>query len=344
MAVAADPRESIIVWTEEERRYLRRLLSHDFLSSTEEIRRALTVRRMNGAGAGAARKPAGEFRILVLGAKGTGKTSLLTRVSAGIPIFLIYLLQVPLRYHQWGILRLVLPKSSAGRTTSYQADRPLPPPQICHNRLPTADSTSPDTETPRNYRTTVDIDSQPYTFDALELPSQNLWRDDLIQQAIGITDAALLLYSTSDPPSLGLARGLAELISDTVISANREYSILLAGNKSDAGETERVVAYSEGSRVAGGFGIKTSFMEVSAVSGDQAGLVLPRLGRDVLLLRGIREQRREYAEKVRREAGEGGLGGGTGQGRVGSVRKKEKAGLWKRISRPFFTRREVVQN
>lgn len=71
--------ESIIVWTDEERRYLRRLLSHDFLSSNDELRRALTNGRMNGA---PAKKPVGEFRILVIGAKGTGKTSLLTRVSA----------------------------------------------------------------------------------------------------------------------------------------------------------------------------------------------------------------------------------------------------------------------
>ncbi|SPN97275.1 uncharacterized protein DNG_00789 [Cephalotrichum gorgonifer] len=290
MAVArgADSPESIIVWTEEEKRYLRRMLSLDFLSSGEEIRRALTVRRMNGAGLGAARKPAGEFRILVLGAKGTGKTSLLTR--------------------------------------------------ICHNRFPNPDPTG--VEAPQSYRTTADIDSQLYTFDVLELPSQNLWRNDLVQQAIGITDAALLLYSTSDLPSLHLARGLADLIAETVITSNREYSILLAGNKSDAGAEERTVAYSEGSRVAGAFAIKTSFMEVSAVSGDQAGLVLPKLGRDVLLLRGISEQRREYAEKVRREAELATQGAAQGQ-QVAGVRKK--LGLWKRISRPFFLRREVAQ-
>lgn len=73
--------ESIIVWTEEEKRYLRRLLSHDFLSSSDELRRARTNRHMNGA---PAKKPVAEFRILVIGAKGTGKTSLLTRVSTAL--------------------------------------------------------------------------------------------------------------------------------------------------------------------------------------------------------------------------------------------------------------------
>ena len=80
MARPADSHESIIVWTDEEKRYLRRLLSHDFLSSSDEIRRALTTRRMN-MGPSVAKKPVGEFRLLVIGAKGTGKTSLLSRVS-----------------------------------------------------------------------------------------------------------------------------------------------------------------------------------------------------------------------------------------------------------------------
>lgn len=87
--------------------------------------------------------------------------------------------------------------------------------------------------------------------------------------------------------------------------------------------------------MAGGFQIKTGFMEVSAVSGDQTGLVLPNLGKDVLLLRTIREQRREYAEKVKREAEEAARG-------VATVRKK--GGLWKRFSRGLFMRREVAQN
>lgn len=204
-------------------------------------------------------------------------------------------------------------------------------PQIFQNRQPTPDPDA--TVTSQTYRTTADIDSQPYTFDALELPSTHLWRDDLIQQAVAITDAALLLYSTSDPPSLRLAQGLAELVSDTVIAANREYSILLAGAKSDLPDAERRIAYSDAAKIAGGFPIKTSFMEVSAVSGDQAALVLPRLGRDVLLLRGIREQRREYAEKVKREAEEA---------REAAVRKRR--GLWKRLSRGLFMRREVAQN
>lgn len=71
------------------------------------------------------------------------------------------------------------------------------------------------------------------------------------------------------------------------------------------------------------------------MSGDQTGLVLPNLGKDVLLLRSIREQRREYAEKVKREAEEAARG-------VATVRKK--GGLWKRLSRGLFMRREVAQN
>ena len=81
------------MWTEEEKRYLRALMRHDFLETgaTEELRRALTVRRLNAGNGPTSPKnrirnndskpPVGEFRVLVIGAKGVGKTSILTRVG-----------------------------------------------------------------------------------------------------------------------------------------------------------------------------------------------------------------------------------------------------------------------
>ena len=82
MPRAVTSRESIIVWTDEERRYLRRLLSHDFSPSSDEARRTPLGDRT----AQDDRKPAGEFKVLVLGAKGTGKTSVLTRVSLALSL------------------------------------------------------------------------------------------------------------------------------------------------------------------------------------------------------------------------------------------------------------------
>lgn len=72
--------DSIILWTEEEARYLRAVLSWETLrirdsqlglSLENSVRRKPEVNR---------RPPVGEFRILVIGAKWTGKTSILTRV------------------------------------------------------------------------------------------------------------------------------------------------------------------------------------------------------------------------------------------------------------------------
>lgn len=181
---------------------------------------------------------------------------------------------------------------------------------------------------PRARRTTADVDSSPYTFTLHDIPAANLWRDDLIHQSIAATDAALLLYSISDPASLRIAEGLAELISDAAAASGRPYAVLLAGSKSDL--DERRVAYSEGGRVAGrvvaGFGVRASFMEVSALEGRVAGL-LPRIGADVLYARGVCEQRRAFEESVRREE------------EARRRRDVGKRGLWERFSRGFFVRR-----
>lgn len=152
-----------------------------------------------------------------------------------------------------------------------------------------------------------------------------------MHQSVAATDAALLLYSISDPPSLRLAQGLAERIVQSATASGRPYAVLLAGNKSDL--DERRVDYIDGSRVAarivGGVGVRTSFMEVSAVEGQVGGL-LPRIGADVIYARGLCEQRREFEELARREE---------------ERRRKRvsgKRGLWARFSRVLFVRRVVA--
>jgi len=183
------------------------------------------------------------------------------------------------------------------------------------------------------------------------MPSKHLWRDDLVQQAINITEAAILVYDVTDPDSLRLARGLHELIRDTISggpttmatgqpsnsttspnnAAAREYALLLVGNKSDD-EAARRIAYSDGSKVATSFHVKTSFMEVSARTGDQITLLFPKIAREILTLRSMNQQRKEFAEKMERMRVE-----------AQEMQAKRKQGLWKRLSRPFFLRREVAQ-
>lgn len=66
-----------IVWSEEESNYLRALLAWE-----EPIPDSVLNRRLGEARSKPAerKRPVDEFRVLVVGAKGTGKTSILTRV------------------------------------------------------------------------------------------------------------------------------------------------------------------------------------------------------------------------------------------------------------------------
>ena len=192
------------------------------------------------------------------------------------------------------------------------------------------------------------------------MPSKHLWRDDLVQQAINITEAAIVVYDVTDPDSLRLARGLHELIRDTISGAPaiagpsnpsagqqpgmgygngangattngaREYALFLVGNKSEA--ESRRIAYSDGSKVATSWHVKTTFMEVSAKTGDQITLLFPKIGKEILTLRSINQQRKEFAEKMERMKVE-----------AQEMQAKRKQGLWRRLSRSFFARREVAQ-
>jgi hypothetical protein len=69
-----------VVWNEEETRFLRAVMSSEFLRTGENKQKTQaspprTKARENE------KPPVGEFRVLVIGAKGVGKTSILTRVS-----------------------------------------------------------------------------------------------------------------------------------------------------------------------------------------------------------------------------------------------------------------------
>ena len=60
-----------LIFSDEEARYVQAMLTWD---PDEMMHRAAEAEARRN-------KPAGEFRILVIGAKGTGKSSILTRVS-----------------------------------------------------------------------------------------------------------------------------------------------------------------------------------------------------------------------------------------------------------------------
>jgi GTPase SAR1 family protein len=80
---SAPPKVDSLVFTQEETDFLKAVLSWQTPTPQEiEKRRRTALRDMTAPKLAMNNKPpVGEFRILVIGAKGTGKTSILTRVS-----------------------------------------------------------------------------------------------------------------------------------------------------------------------------------------------------------------------------------------------------------------------
>ena len=101
--------------------------------------------------------------------------------------------------------------------------------------------------------------------DALEMPSKHLLSNPMLEQALGITEAAVLIYDVRDPASLRLVEGIADFMresishtSSTSTSAGREYALMLVGNKSDVDDEERAVPWAQGSKAAAAIRIPSS--------------------------------------------------------------------------------------
>lgn len=161
----------------------------------------------------------------------------------------------------------------------------------------------------------------------------------MLEQALAITEAAVLVYDVRDAESLTLARGLADFVRDYISAgagARRDYyGLMLVGNKSDADDEERQVSWAEGSKTAAGFRLPSSpgggcaFVEVSAKTGDNVDKVFPSLAREIVKLRRLGEQRREQAERAARLA----------QMQVAApVSPLKRRGLWRSLTTPFFKR------
>jgi hypothetical protein len=142
----------------------------------------------------------------------------------------------------------------------------------------------------------MQIEDQLYTVDALEFPSKNLSSDPSLMHAIDITEGAILIYDIKSRDSLKLVAGIQELIRDSI--GIREYGVLLVGNKSDCEDEEREIPWAEGHKSATAFQIRCPFMETSAKTGDNVDKIFPELGREILKLRWLIQQRKEHAERL----------------------------------------------
>ncbi|KXX81789.1 Ras-related and estrogen-regulated growth inhibitor-like protein [Madurella mycetomatis] len=335
------------VWTPEEAKYLKAVLRWQAsASSDDEKRRQLgttaeedAARRRQQQGQ---EKPAGEFRVLVVGGRGTGKTAILTRFGQGTfrgegeP---------PDPFYERGC-RHPITLDSSGITT------PIPPP------------TNPKEARSQQH-------SQTYMVDALEMPSKQLLSNPMLEQALNITEAAVLVYDVRDEASLRLARGLADFMrehfscSPSTPNGNtsggtpkpsnnlRPYALILVGNKADpetqagadSDEREREVTWAEGSKAAaamlmpmpgGGSASGVPFLEVSAKTGENVDQIFPAVGREILRLKRLALQRREQAERAMKLIQEA-RGVGDKSGEVGA--RKGKFGLWRSL---FVGRRQAA--
>lgn len=86
--------------------------------------------------------------------------------------------------------------------------------------------------------------------DALEMPSRHLLSNPMLEQALAMTDAAVLVYDVRDEASFRLARGLADFVREYFSSSPfatpnmnnnndaprhpRPYALVLVGNKADS--------------------------------------------------------------------------------------------------------------
>ncbi|KAH6631031.1 hypothetical protein B0J18DRAFT_455135 [Chaetomium sp. MPI-SDFR-AT-0129] len=213
-----------LVWSAEEAKYLQAIFRWQETtgpSEDERRRRHEEERRRLEE-----QKPAGEFRVLVIGGKGTGKTAVLTRFGQGV---FHGESQPPDPFYERGCrhpISLDVPVAKSTTTTTA-----LPPSATsAHLQWPKNAGITPASKTQPNlslngrHNTINQIKpsspqhpqtrKETYIIDALEMPSHHLLSNPMLAQALSITEAAVLLYSVRDEASLRLATGLAEFMRE----------------------------------------------------------------------------------------------------------------------------------
>ncbi|EAQ92411.1 predicted protein [Chaetomium globosum CBS 148.51] len=225
-----------LVWSPEEAKYLKAIFHWQEAEPSLEEERRRRQAEEDERKRQEERKPAGEFRVLVIGGRGTGKTAILTRsIQFGEGTFHGETLP-PDPFYEGGCRHPItleietpaLPTSATAHalTSSTTATNPTPrgttikshPHPHINSPQPTRLYKQPPHSHNHNQQQHQQqppkTHSQTYLIDALEMPTAHLPSNPLLAQALSITEAAVLVYSVRDPASLQLARGLAEFMRE----------------------------------------------------------------------------------------------------------------------------------
>ncbi|KAG7288616.1 hypothetical protein NEMBOFW57_004970 [Staphylotrichum longicolle] len=182
-----------VVWTPEEAKYLKAIFRWQETTSTlDDEKRRQQAEEAERRRQQEQQKPAGEFRVLVIGGRGTGKTAILTRFGKGT-----FHSDFPDPFYERGCrhpITLTVPPPTTTTTTTTTAKQQQ------------QQDISQQQQQPQQQQT--------YLIDALEMPSKHLLSNPLLAQALSITEAAVLVYSVRDEASFRLAQGLAEFMRE----------------------------------------------------------------------------------------------------------------------------------
>ncbi|KAI1085280.1 P-loop containing nucleoside triphosphate hydrolase protein [Whalleya microplaca] len=158
------------------------------------------------------------------------------------------------------------------------------------------DGEFPDSQYEQGCCHNIKIEEHIYILNAFEVASEHLTNYQQLEQAFQVTEAAVLVYSVRSRASFDIIQGIHDLICDTV--GGRGYSLILVGTNSDCEDEQREVPWAEGYKLAHSFRLRCAFIETSAKTGENIHRLFPQLGKEVLELRWVTQQRKEEAEKV----------------------------------------------
>ncbi|AEO62379.1 uncharacterized protein THITE_2106481 [Thermothielavioides terrestris NRRL 8126] len=192
-----------LVWTAEEAKYLKAIFQwRDAVSSSDDEERQHQQEedgKRQHQDQHQQQRPAGQFRILVVGGRGTGKTAILTRFA-----------QNTFR----GEGQPPDPSFERGCRHPVTVDVPPVTTTSCSSPPPSSTSTTTNNIAKPQSQPAAQAQKVSYIIDAVEMPSQQLLSNPQLALALSITEAAVLVYSVRDAASLQLAIGLAEFMRE----------------------------------------------------------------------------------------------------------------------------------